>query len=287
MRTNGEVMEYKAHLLETTRPSNLTDKKILEEIQLVLKGGMDHDISDRVYQDFKDEMEEYVFNSKLNNFSGHKNFYRKDIIVGCTQFIDNLYMQGDIQAFADDYRYHTRLDNKNLIKDYKDLKYDTPLIISLPYPRLGDQRSDMQEILDEALNRNIPVHIDGAWITCSKDINFDFDHPAIYSFGISLSKGLGLGWNRVGVRWHRYEHVKDSISIMNDFRMNLRAVVKIGLHFIRKFPTDYLWNTHSNRYKKVCRDFNLIETNSIHIAMLNDDPVGVSKLINYLEEHEG
>jgi hypothetical protein len=140
----------------------------------------------------------------------------------------------------------------------------------------------MTEILDEAQDKGISVHVDGAWLTCCRGINFDLLHPSISSVGISLSKGLGLGWNRIGLRWTRQTKA-DAVTIMNDFRMNNRALVKIGLHFIRNFSTDYLWTMHGDRYYKVCEDFGLTPTNSIYLALRNGEPVGVSPLIRYLE----
>ena len=44
---------------------------------------------------------------------------------------------------------------------------------------------------------NIPVHIDSAWIGCIRDIEFNFNHPAIKTFAVSLSKA-GIGNNRIG-----------------------------------------------------------------------------------------
>ena len=114
---------------------------------------------------------------------------------------------------------------------------------------------------------------------------FDFSHPQIKSVGISLSKGLGLGWNRIGLRWTK-ESKADSITIMNDFQMNNRALAMIGLHFIRNLPVDYLWNKHSERYYKICKDFQLTPTNAIYLALRNGQPVGVSPLIRYLEDEK-
>jgi hypothetical protein len=274
---------YSIDNVEIHRPSPLADKEILAEIQKVLSGNIDQDISDQVYVDFLKECEQYIFSSKLNNLSGYESFKRKDIMIGCTQFIDNLYMQGPVQTITGDYKYHERLGKTPV--EVSKLKSYVPLIISMPFPSTGDKLPNMEELLDMCAECHIPVHIDGAWITCSKDIDFNFDHPAIQSFGISLSKGLGLGWNRVGIRWHRNPEVKDSISIMNDFRMNLRAVVKIGLHFIRRFPVDYLWNKHRNRNEKICKDFCFTPTNSIHLVIgKHGELYGISKLINALDE---
>jgi hypothetical protein len=273
--------EYSADYLEVERPSPLTDLKIEQLIHDVMSGKLDSDITDAVYTNFKKETTNWLFNSKLNQLAGFDVFDRVDIINGCTQFIDNLYMQGPVQVLRGDYRYHERL-GLAYIKDVGSLIPDVPLIIAMPFPSIGSSHPDMEEILDEAKNKRIDVHVDGAWYTCCRGVVFDLSHPSIKSVAISLSKGLGLGWNRIGLRWTRQTYA-DSVTIMNDFNMNLRAVAMIGLHFIRNLPPDYLWNTHRDSYYKVCKDFNLAPTNSIYLALKNGNPVGISPLIRYLE----
>ena len=272
---------YTTEWLQTDRPSPLDDNQIEQLIQDVLGGKLDKDITDKVYTSFKQETTNWIFNSKLNTLLGFDSFNRVDIINGCTQFIDNLYMQGPVQVLRGDYRYHERL-GLAYVKDAGSLIPDIPLIIAMPFPSIGAPHQDMEEILHECKIKNIAVHIDGAWISCCRDITFDFSHVAIRSVGISLSKGLGLGWNRIGLRWTK-DSKADSITIMNDFKMNNRALAMIGLHFIRNLPTDYLWLTHGDRYYTICKDFDLTPTNSIYLALQNGQPVGVSPLIRYLE----
>jgi hypothetical protein len=275
---------YSAEWLQVERPKPLSNAVIESEIQSILHGNWDDDISDRIYTDFKSECEEWIFSSKLNTLTGIDTFTRKDIIIGCTQFIDNLYMQGPIQVLRNEYRYHERL-GLAYVKDVGSLIPDIPLIIAMPFPSIGAPHQDMEEILHECKIKNIAVHIDGAWISCCRDITFDFNHVAIRSVGISLSKGLGLGWNRVGLRWTK-ETKTDAITIMNDFNMNCRVLAKIGLHFIRKFPTDYLWTMYGKLNAQVCNDFNLTPTRSIYLALKDGHPVGIAPLIRHLVEHE-
>ena len=273
---------YDAQWLEIERPQPLTDFKIEQLQQDVLSGKIDKDITDSVYDNFKFEVEQWLLRSPFNNFTGLDSFLRKDIINGCTQFIDNLYMQGPVQVLRNDYKYHERL-GLAYVKDVGSLIPDVPLILAMPFPSIGAPHQDMEEILNECLVKKIKVHIDGAWTTCCRNIIFDYGHPAISSVGISLSKGLGLGWNRVGLRWTK-DTKADSISIMNDFNMNCRVLAKIGLHFIRKFPSDYLWTTYGHLNRQVCDDFDLTQTNSIYLALQNGQPVGIAPLIRHLAE---
>ena len=275
--------DYDPKYLEVDRPQPLTDTKIESMIQDVLSGKIDKDISDNVYTNFKHETTNWIFRSRLNELTGFDSFNRVDIINGCTQFIDNIYMQGPVQTIRGDYRYHERL-KLAYFRDVGELIRDIPLIIAMPFPQIGAPHPDMEEILDEAKNKNIDVHVDGAWVTCCRGVVFDFSHPSIKSVGISLSKGLGLGWNRIGLRWSRFDQ-PDSVTIMNDFNMNNRALAMIGLHFVRNLPNDYLWDTYGEIYYKICKDFNLEPTQAIYLALQNGNPVGVSPLIRYVTEH--
>jgi len=273
---------YDDSWLEIDRPQPLIDNKI-EDITRSISAG--NDFTDQVYVDFKKEMTNWIFSSQLNRLAGFDSFNRADIINGCTQFIDNLYMQGPVQVLRHDYRYHERL-GLAYIKDVGSLIPGIPLIIAMPFPSIGNTHPDMEEILNEAKNKGIDVHVDGAWLTCCRGINFDLSHPSIKSVAVSLSKGLGLGWNRIGLRWIRNVSHSDSISIMNDFHMNNRALSIIGLHFIRNLKPDYLWETHGTKNVKICGDFNLTPTPCIHLALKDNQPVGLSPLIRYLENNE-
>ena len=273
---------YNEQYLEIERPSPMTDNRIEQVQRDVLNGKLDKDVSDAVYDNFKAEAEQWFTNSKLNTLTGLDTFSRKDIIIGCTQFIDTQYMKGPVQVIKGDYRYHWRLNNDISYSVPGYLKANVPLVIAMPFPSTGAPHTLMKEILDESMEKSIPVHIDGAWISCCRDIDFDVSQSAIHSVGVSLSKGLGLGWNRIGLRWTR-ETKADAVTIMNDFHMNNRALAMIGLHFIRNFEPDYLWNKHGDNYYKVCNDFGLTPTNSIYLALRNGYPVGVSPLLRYLE----
>ncbi len=278
------ALNYTEDWIQVERPQPLSDLKIERTFGRIISGDWNPDVTDQVYEDFKTECEQWIFATELNKLSGIETFTRKDIIIGCTQFIDNLYMQGPVQTVRGDYRYHQRL-NLSYVKDVGSLIPDIPLIIAMPFPSLGAPHASMEEILYECDTKGIPVHIDGAWITCCRNITFDFSHPSIKSVGISLSKGLGLGWNRIGLRWTR-ENKPDAITIMNDFKMNCRPLSMVGLHFVRLFESDYLWNTYGELNARVCRDFGLEQTNSIYLALRNKQPVGIAPLIRYLAEHE-
>lgn len=272
---------YDARYIEINRPTPLSDERLEAMVDEVLTGGLIN-VKNDVF-DISNILEDWVFSSKLNQFSGYDKFQFKDVCIGCTQYIDNLYMQygSYLQILENEYRYHKRLTLTSRVVTPLTLMPYTPLIISMPFCSIGAVHDDMDKILDHCLSLGIDVHIDGAWVTCARDIEFNFDHPAIKSFAISLSKGLGLGWNRVAVRWSRSKQ-SDSIGIMNDFNMLNKITLAVGCYYMKNCESDYLWNNYGDKYYKVCNDFNLTPTNSIHLALDNGQARGISPLVRFL-----
>lgn len=277
---------YDETWLEIERPQPLCDDYLESLFSTVLKGfnGSNIDHSLHAHEVFKEKSQEYIFGSSLNVLTGIHKFPYVDLMIGCTQFIDNLYMKGEVQTLNGDYKYHQRLGNVP-VDHYSLLEPEKNLIISVPQPS-GSVHVDMQDILNYCYVNKIPVHIDGAWITCSKNLYFDFDHPAIQSVGISLSKGLGLGWNRIGLRWSKHKET-DSISIMNDFHMECRMLTIVANYILDNVEKDYFWIKYSHLNQKICDDFDLTPTNAIHIAKTKQDiVVGISPLLRYLIKNE-
>lgn len=273
---------YDKQFLEVDRPQPLSDLKTETLIKEVLNGKINKDISDDLFTNFIENITTYITDSDINQIVGLEEFPNKDIILGCTHFIDNLYMQSPCQTLLNDYKYHERLQ-LGQINEIGNLAKNVPLILSLPFPATGGIHPKIDDILSESLKKNIDVHIDGAWLLAAKNIDFDFAHPTIKSVGVSLSKGLSLGWNRIGIRFKKIKH-NDSISIMNKYNMTNKSLIIIGLHYLKNLTRDYFWKKYGNTYYKICTDFDLTPTDSIHIALKDNNPVGLSPLIRFIHE---
>lgn len=297
---------YNQDLIQLSRVFPLIDNKLESLISNVLHQNLtitEHNFLDNgthvlgvrpeltrdLFNLFKQKFQTAIESSKLNSITNLNQATRIDICCGCTQYIDSIYMKygrNGIQVLEKEYNYHKRINPHIRFKGINNLMPDFPLIISQPF-YTGSTHEQMAEILDKCYQLNIPVHIDGAWLTASKNINIDFSHPAIESFATSMSKGYGLsGWNRIGLRWTK-EHLEDSITVMNDFLQVPAQNVAVGLYFLDNIEIDHLWNTHGERYNKICNDFNLTPTDTIHAVRMGDKIGGIGPLIRYLESVSG
>ena len=290
------IDSYDKKFLEYGRINPVFSKKIEKLLIDVVNNKFDADFRDLNYQMMdknftKDLLEKFKIDfidktrsSKLNNLKNLETYQYRDICSGCTQFIDNLYLFNgveNLQVLEGEYRYHSRLYPDIKAVSVGNLSDNKDLIISLPFVT-GDKHPAMDKILMECLNKNIKVHLDCAWISAAKNIEFDFAHPVIETIGLSMSKGFGLGWNRIGIRLRKRE-INDSICIMNNHQMIPTMLICVANYFLSNLEIDHLWNEHEYRYNKICKDFNLIPTSSIHAAFDDDCIVGTCELIRYLE----
>jgi hypothetical protein len=280
---DGTNRKYSQEWLQVDRPQPMYDASINKIYESVYR---DNPVDfENIVNDFKVVFLEYLDGHTLSNLRGYRKFEQLDVCVGCTQYIDDLYQRvgnRNLMIFENEYRYHWRLNQDIKYTTVSTLDPSKELLISMPFPAHGDVHPDMYHILDNCAKQGIPVHIDGAWISCSRGIDFDFDHPAIKTFAISLSKG-GLSNDRVALRFARSKP-NGAITIMNEFNMVCQSPLHIGIAFMKQLGPEYFWRKYQEAYTQVCKDFDLMPTKAIHIAKTSDGhPVGIRPLLRCLK----
>ena len=242
---------------------------------------------DRQREVSKDEYiavaQEWFRSTRLNNLTGWDAFPCVDSTMGCTHFIESVagkHGWKNIQVLPDEYSYYSRMGLG--ATQPGNLRSDVPLMLSLPNHRYTDVRPDWPDVLAECEAKNIDIHIDCAWLTCSRDITLNFDHPRIQSFAMSMSK-YSLEWNRIGLRWTRKRYI-DSITMFNHLysgRVNL-SLMSCGVYMMQNIPRDYAWNTYGELHHKICNDLNLLPTKAIHVAYCNQTHknVGIGNMLS-------
>jgi hypothetical protein len=206
------------------------------------------------HDDFVAKASEWFKSTKLNDLHGWDSFPCVDIIMGCTHFIESLASKNkwNIQVLDRDYAYY-RLMGKQPTNPGQ-LKPGVPLIVSLPNYYYGD-RPEWQDVLKECEEKKIDIHIDAAWMVAAKGFNFDFDHPNIKSFAMSMSK-YNLTWNRIGLRWSRQRSM-DSCTLISSQRKYNELTTACGSYMIDNIPRDYGWEKYDDTVTKICNKLDL------------------------------
>ena len=225
------------------------------------------------HAEFKENFDFYVQNNKGFKLTNIDQFVYKEVIIGCHHYIDGLmikYGKENLQILEHDYSYYNRLNPGRKWSVPGKLEPNKPLIIATPFPGYLGIHPQFEDILTEAEEKNIDVHIDGAWLSCSNGINLDVSHSCIASIGISLSKGYAAGWNRIGLRYTKQKDPADPITIYDRVNMCPRSVVTNGTLILENVPMDYMWNTYGKKYHKIVEHFDLDIGNILFAAYSKD-----------------
>ena len=239
---------------------------------------------DHVHSQFISQAKKFFASSKRNTLVGLEQFEHVDATIGCTHFIDNLIQKhslSGLQIFEHDYKYYQRLDPNIRYATVGSLEPSKPVLIAAPFPGYLDLHIHWNQILDECLIKDIDIHIDACWMGAATDITIDLTHTAIKSIGFSLSKSLGMHWNRVGLRFSKLHDPNDSIYIHNRFQMIPESIMHNALIAMQEMEIDYLWNTYQNKYLAICKQLYLRPSKIIYAAHSIDRKTlyGLKKLI--------
>jgi|TARA_B100001027_G_C16234191_1_gene316217 hypothetical protein len=236
---------------------------------------------------FLEKIDNWIKNHTLCQYQGLETFTRKDAIIGTTQSLDEMHhLYGNkLTVYKNEYKYHRRLTDSNIkqVEDYKQITAGDVFLLSYPSCITTGNIDEYEEMLDWCFKIGVPVHIDGAWFGCVRNFSVNVDHPAIKTVSTSLSKSLGLGAQRIGIRYSK-ERINGPITIMNEFRYCNVSDMWLGVNFMDHFGTDYYWKNYTTEYEKVCNDFNLNSSQAIHIAFdkATNERVGVRTPLRYL-----
>lgn len=222
---------------------------------------------------YRQTFDNWIHNSELNMVTGLDRFTRLDIISGTTQTFDEAYYRyrhRHLRVFRGEYAYHKRIKKDATFLDDYPLSNNDYIIISAPFCSTGDIHPHFYHILEEATVLKVPVVVDCAYFGTCDGVDIDLNFPCIESVSFSLSKGLGLGDNRTGIRYSNYD---DDLPIcqQNDYGHLVLGAAKIGLYMMGKFSADHIAKKYKIYQEEVCKILDLTPTKCMHLALANHD----------------
>lgn len=228
------------------------------------------------HETFVAKADEWFRSTKINNVQGWNKFPCIDVIMGCTHFIESLASKHkwNIQILGREYAYYSVMGKQSTKQG--ELVPGVPLIVSMPNYFYGN-RPDWEMVLNECEAKGIDIHIDCAWITAAKDWSFDFDHPNIKSFAMSMSK-YNFTWNRIGLRWSRQRSM-DSCTLISVQRKYNELTTACGSFMMDNLPRDYGWNTYGEKNKEIAKKLGMDQTMFFYTLKDKDKLYSVGRIL--------
>lgn len=233
----------------------------------------------QIYQFDQPDLESYsaiwrawLASSKLKTLSGLDEFKYSDYTCGTSQTFDHFVIKHaskEIVALRGDFQYHACIARPNRF-NYVDheVKNGQALIVSFPFSDLGGEHPDFKSILHQCNQQQVPVCLDLAYWGIAKNLHIDLtQYPCITEITSSLTKPFFvLEKHRVGVRFTR-DYQNDGISMMNEMKVQNTFSMGLGMHFMKEFSCDWLWQQLDTQYNTICLEQNLTPTDTVIFAL--------------------
>ena len=242
---------------------------LLHQQEAPLKQWLEHSPPFDCQEEYLDTFHSLIQRNKLNNMTGLERFSKRHLINGTTQSFDECYLRNSkrrLRIFRGEYAYHKRVNPDFSYIEDAPLEKNDYMIISLPFCSSGDKHSQMDEVLIQAQKLDIPVEIDCAYFGTCHSIEYDFNSPAIKAVCFSLSKGMGLGDIRSGIRYSDYDD-DYPIAQQNNYHHTVKFAAKIGIHMMSRFDFDYIPSLYREHQESFCHDLGITPTKCMHLAL--------------------
>jgi hypothetical protein len=223
----------------------------------------------RIRPQYLDMIHHWVLSSKLNQVVGLDRFTQRHLINGTTQTFDESYhrhAEKRLRFFRGEYAYHRRsFANCKFLED-EPLQKNDFVILSYPFCSTGQKHIEFEDLVSRCENLKIPVIVDCAYFGTCHGIHIDLTSPCIESVSFSLSKGIGLGDIRSGIR---YSYFDDNFPIaqQNTYDHTVLAAAKIGIYMMEKFSPDFIPDKYLAAQLSVCHELGILATPCMHIAL--------------------
>jgi len=224
---------------------------------------------------------EWINFSDTKSLKGLESFKHADYTQGTSQAFDNFILRHskdrEILVLQGDFQYHACL-GKHVEFKYIDYPHHLEgiikgpglhaLLISAPFSDFGCMHPDFEQLMKICNVMDIPVCLDLAYWGISKHVHIDLNNfPAIKEVTCSLSKPFfTLENHRVGIRFTR-DYVDDGISMLNEVKMANNYSMALGVEYMRHFSPDYNWQKYILQYEHLCKDMDLVYSDSIIFAL--------------------
>lgn len=233
---------------------------------------------------YKKNIHDWLHASSYNELNGLERFYQRHIIVGTTQELDECYWRHShkrLRIYRQEYAYHRENSQWVALED-EPLKSDDYVIMSVPFAGSGTTLS-IKDILDKAYELGCPVIIDAAWWGTGWDHSLDASHPAIESVCFSLSKSIGMGSMRTGIRYSDIDY--GPIAQQNNKNHLVKVTMQLGIHQMHHFSIDWAINKYKSAYHKLCERYHLTPSKCLHVAWDGSTLIGVRNAVK--EQYKG
>ena len=136
------------------------------------------------------------------------------------------------------------------------------VVISIPFSASCTVPEFLDDLFTYCDTYNIPILIDFAYISISRNVQVDLNHPCIDTLCFSLSKCyFGIERLRVGLRLTR-KFIDDPLDFLNEFNQVNTFGALIGLKLLKRLHPQDLYSFLEPALEEICLKNHYIRNNT-------------------------
>lgn len=226
------------------------------------------------YQDYDLAWRTWLTASSHNDIRGLDAFQHSCFCAGTTPIFGSFVARNHkrrVRVSKDDFMitgvFCKNYDIECVPLEDDDLDHNDCMVMSLPFSANGTQHASADRWLDQAERLEIPVLLDAAYFGISHGVQYPLQRSCVQELAFSLSKNYVGKILRLGIRFSR-EKIDDSLSaaqLGSDIFDRMGATVAISL--LQRFSHNWFVNKYKTKSDEVCRELNLIPTNTLTLAL--------------------
>ena len=218
-----------------------------------------------------------LFLSSPHNLKGIELYKYACFTQGTTESFSHFYIRyrnkNRLRLAHGEYFYHQMIKSMYYSMRFDwleddELRKGDVLIISAPFADTCDLYPNLEQILCECDEKEIPVLLDLAYINIAKGIEIDLSHPCIEYIVSSLSKVFPVENFRIGIRLQKQMY-EDPLYVVNEVNYNYLNMcsVYLGLGMMEYFEPDYIYNKYVNEQQIYCKKLNLEPARCVYFGI--------------------
>lgn len=209
---------------------------------------------------FMDDYKEWI--KKGNNLIGIDNFKYPAFSNGTTETFDKFYQKyarksNRLRLWRGEYFYH-QIQKRELFTQFAWIDEDSiapndVVVVSFPFSDTGNEPHNFDQVMEQCCNLKVPVLIDMAYLSLTKDKTYNLDYPCIETITTSLSKVFPVEHLRIGIRWNRdkTDDTLDAYTNQENPYVNTLGV-HIGHQLIKTYNQNYIFEKWHDQQLEMC-----------------------------------
>jgi hypothetical protein len=164
--------------------------------------------------------------------------------------------------------------------DEDEIRQNDVVLISVPFSDTGAVPNNLENLLQQCDDNNVPVMLDLAYINLAINLEVDLTHPCIEYVVSSLSKVFPVELYRIGIRMQR-KKFEDQLYVINEDNYNYINVLSafVGYKLMKTYTADFVYKKYRIKQLEMCKKLDVDPSPCVYF--------GIDKKNQYQEYKRG